>query len=64
MSNDIRVHHVIVCLSHGYMEYIETSPVYSREAGCMIHPSRYSRTVDYKDVCDACLDDLPEGRYL
>ena len=58
------VHHIIVPLFHGYMEYVETEPVYSREAGGMIHPSHYSRTVDYSTVCDACIDDLPEGKYL
>lgn len=58
------VHHIIVPLSHGYMEYVETTPVYSRETGGMIHPSRYVATVDYSQVCDACIDDLPEGKYL
>lgn len=58
------IHHVIVPLSHGYMEYVELPATYSREAGGMIHPSRYVQTVDYSQVCDACIDDLPEGKYL
>ena len=58
------VHHIIVPLSHGYMEYVETDPQWSNEACAMIHPSHYSRTVDYKDVVDACLEDLKESRYL
>lgn len=58
------LHHIIVPLSHGYMEYIERAPYYSESAGGMIHPSIYSRTVDYSQVVDACIDDLKEGRYL
>ena len=54
------LHHIIVPLSHGYMEYIEAKPFYSSAIGAMVHPSVYVRTVDYSDVCDACLDDLKE----
>lgn len=61
---NMKVHHIIVPLSHGYMEYVETDAVYSAEAGGMIHPSHYSRTVDYSQVVDACIEDLKESRYL
>lgn len=58
------LHRVIVPLSHGYMEYTETAPFYSSAICAMVHPSVYSRTVDYSQVVDACLEDLKESKYL
>lgn len=56
---------IIVPLSKGYYEYCQPAePIYSRTAGCRVQPSKLIRFVDYSDVCDACLDDMPEGRYL
>lgn len=54
----------IVPLAHGYMEYLVEDEHYSHTAGCKVTPSHYMRTVDYKDVVDACIDDLPEGKFL
>jgi hypothetical protein len=58
-------HTIIVPLSRGYMVYEETlGRVWSNEIQAWIHPSRYIKTIDYSEVCDACIDDLKEGRYL
>lgn len=58
------LHHQIVPLSHCYMEYVQTPEHWSETAGCRVVSSVYIRTVDYSEIVDACLDDLPEGRYL
>jgi hypothetical protein len=46
------------------MEYVQESPHFSSTAGGIVSRSAYVRTVDYSDVVDACLEDLPEGKYL
>jgi len=58
------LHRQIVMLSHCYMEYVQESPHFSSTAGGIVSRSAYVRTVDYSDVVDACLEDLPEGKYL
>ncbi len=58
-------HTVIVPLSHAYMVYHTHEAVYNRTEGRMVTPhSDYIETIDYSQVCDACIDDLPEGKYL
>lgn len=56
--------HTIVVLSHCYMSYVTARPHYSEDAGCMVSESHYIETVDYSNVVDACLEDMPEGKYL
>lgn len=59
------LHTVIVPLYHAYMVYHTHDPVYDPEQGMMVTPhSDYIDTIDYSEVCDACLEDLKEGKYL
>jgi len=57
-------HHVIVPLQNGFMRYVEQKRFWSNEIQAYVQPSVYVETIDYSDVCDACLEDLPESKYL
>lgn len=59
----MHLEHIIVPLSHCYMEYEQ----WVNDNGEPIRaiPARHVGTVDYAaSVVDACIDDLPEGKYL
>lgn len=57
-------HHVIVPLHNGFMRYVEHGRMWSSEIQAYVHPSKYVETIDYSQVCDACLEDLKESKYL
>jgi len=64
MKNPLpRIHRVIVPMSGAYMEY-EQLVSSDRTSQAILAPSHYCRTVDYSNVVDACLEDLPESKYL
>lgn len=45
-----RVTHIIICLSHGYMEYVRGVAKWDADLRMMLQPSYYSRTVDYSEI--------------
>ena len=60
----MHIEHIIVPLSHSYMEYVQFVSDTTGEP-VLSMPSRHVRTVDYAaSVTDACLEDLKEGKYL
>ena len=55
---------VLVPMSRGYLEYEQWVKDDTGEP-VLTMPSVHVRTVDYAaSVCDACIEDLKEGKYL